>query len=192
MSLSDAAKELVVKARIMNFSAWRPLHSPEAIALFQTADDQHRYLTDEDCARLAQLSPKVASLLPIAQMLRDRASEIVDEARAQVLAEYPGISEPGGRLHPELRAEACWRDFWHFLRSIHYGLAGNTPEYTSQVGLHFMEALYQELRVPLDAMTSGLEYMKVASLQRVEPELRSTLTPYFEHLIRQMQHFSED
>ena len=189
---SDAIKELIEKAKIMNFSAWRPGHPPESIALFQAADDEKRYLSDADLETMARLAPKKAGLMAIAQLLRDQAQDIVDEARAEVLNHFPGLTEPNGRLYPPERAEACWRDFWHFLRSITYGIAGGIPEYTSQLGLHFLEALYHELRVPLDAMVLGLENIKSASLQRLEADQKAQVAPYFDHLIRQMQHFHED
>ena len=54
-----------------------------------------------------------------------------------------------------------------------------------------MKLLYEELQVPLDAMVLGLEGIKVASLQRVEPEQQELLSPYFEHLIQQLSRFRD-
>ena len=192
IEMSDAVKDLIQKARIMDLSRWRPSHPPESIAVFQVADDERRYLTDEDLAEISRLAPKMAALVPTAIALRDQAKEIVDEARSKTLAQYPGITESGGRLFPAKRAEACWRDFWHFLRSIHYGIAGGRREYTSQLGLHHMEALYKELLVPIDAMTSGLKYLKESSLARLDAETGAIVGPYFDHLILHMDHFDED
>ena len=192
IEMSDAVKDLILKARIMDLSRWRPSHSPESIALFQAADDERRYLTDEDFAEILRLAPKMTALVPAAIVLRDQAKEIVDEARSKVLAQYPGITDSGGRLFPAERADACWRDFWHFLRSIHYGIAGGRREYTSQLGLHHMEALYKELLVPIDAMTSGLKYLKESSLARLDAETGAIVGPYFDHLILHMDHFDED
>lgn len=190
--LSDAIKDLIEKARIVSFDSWKASHPRAAIARFQAADDERRYLTDEDLAEIQALAPKSAALMPVAVLLRDRVAEIVDEARAQILEKYPTITQPGGGLYPAARAEACWRDFWHFLRCISYGIAGQHRDYLSQVGLHHMEQLYQELRVPLSAMTLGLEGLKTASLKRVSPDQQSILAPYFDHLILHMQHFEED
>ena len=192
IEMSDAVKDLIQKARIMDLSRWRPSHPPESIAVFQVADDERRYLTDEDFAEISRLAPKMAALVPTAIVLRDQAKDIVDEARSKTLAQYPGITEAGGRLFPAERAEACWRDFWHFLRSIHYGIAGGRREYTSQLGLHHMEALYKELLVPIDAMTSGLKYLKESSLARLDVETGAIVGPYFDHLILHMDHFDED
>ncbi|MEM9816615.1 MAG: phycobilisome protein, partial [Cyanobacteria bacterium P01_D01_bin.6] len=86
------------------------------------------------------------------------------------------------------RADACWRDFWHFLRCITYGIAGRRTDYTSPDGLHHMQVLYQELQVPLDAMVVGLEGIKQASLKRLGTT-SVELAPYFDHLIIQLKQF---
>jgi Phycobilisome protein len=193
IEMSDAIKDLIRKSRIMDFSRWRPGHPPESIALFQVADDERRYLTDEDFGQIEALAPKKVALVSVARLLRDDATAIVDEARSKVLEKYPGIADPNGNLFPAERAEACWRDFWHFLRSVTYGLAGGVREYTSQLGLHHMDALYREMLVPLDAMVTGLESLKVASLARIEDvETRSIVGPYFDHLILHLEHFDDD
>jgi len=192
MELSDSVKDLIKKSRIMDFSSWRPGHPPESIARFQQADDERRYLTDEDFESIAKFAPKMTTAIPVARKLRDEAAEIVDEARIQLLEKFPGIAEPGGRLYPQERADACWRDFWHFLRSITYGIAGGRRDYTSQLGLHHMEALYRELQVPIDAMASGLKELKAASLKRLDASQHSAIGPYFDHLILHLEHFGED
>jgi hypothetical protein len=124
-------------------------------------------------------------------MLRDQVVEIVDEARAGVLVRFPSILEPGGGLYPPERADACWRDFWQFLRCITYGIAGQQTQYTSESGLHHMRLLYEELHVPLDAMVLGLEGIKSASLKRVPLEQQSELAPYFDHLTQQLDRFRQ-
>lgn len=192
MELSEQVKDLIKKSRIVNFSSWRPAHAPESIALFQKADDDGCYLTDDDFETITQLAPKMTSHVPIARLLRDQASEIVDEARVQLLPQFPGILEPGGRLYPQVRADACWRDFWHFLRCITYGIAGGRRDYTSQLGLHYMEMLYGELNVPIAAMTQGLKELKTASLNRLSESDQGAIGPYFDHLILHLEHFDDD
>ncbi|MEM9904962.1 MAG: phycobilisome protein [Cyanobacteria bacterium P01_D01_bin.44] len=184
--LSPKVQELIAKARIVSFEGWQTQYSTDLIEHWQTADEAGRYLTDEDL----QMLPSGPSMA-LARTLRDLATEIVDEARGQVLDQFPGITEPGGGLYPEIRAKACWRDFWHFLRCITYGIAAGRTDYTSAVGLGYMEQLYQELKVPLDAMVAGLEGLKTASLKRVEVE-ESVLAPYFDHLIQAMAAFRAD
>jgi hypothetical protein len=187
--LSEKVQALIKKARIVSFVTWQETHSAEALQIFQSADDERQYLTNEDLSQIERLVPGTVLLSAIVQHLRDHVTEIVDEARAGVLATFPGITEPGGGLYPELRAEACWRDFWHFLRCITYGIAGQHTDYTSAEGLGYMQQLYQELQVPLDAMVVGLEGIKVASLKRVEPEYQAELIPYFEHLMAELSRF---
>ena len=184
-SLSPRVKELIVKARIVSFDGWQGEFGDDAIAHLKAADDDRVYLDD------ALLEPMPAGA--IAGQLRDHASTLVDTARAQVLEQFPGITEPGGGLYPAVRAEACWRDFWHFLRCITYGIAAQRTDYTSAIGLSYMEQLYQELQVPLDAMVYGLESLKTASKQQLatlDMAVNATqIDPYFNHLIQSLSQF---
>jgi Phycobilisome protein len=181
--LSDKVRELIQKSQIVSFATWDGLYSADLIQRFAIANQERRYLTDEDLLAIS------SEFTAVVQQLRDQVNDIVDEARAEVLTIFPTITEPGGGLYPAERAAACWRDFWHFLRCITYGIAGNRTDYTSTEGLHFMQLLYQELQVPLDAMIVGLEGIKTASLKRVSSEQQPALAPYFDHLIEQLKQF---
>lgn len=187
--LTEKVRELVQKTRIVSFDTWHTTHSAAAIQRFQAADDEGRYLTDEDMLQIHQIAPATTALMPVAKLLRDRVNEIVDEARSGLLQTFPQIAQPGGGLYPATRTEACWRDFWHFLRCITYGIAGHRTDYLSAEGLHYMQLLYQELQVPLDAMVVGLEGIKTASLKRLEPDQQTMLVPYFDHLIGYLKQF---
>ncbi len=194
--LSDRAKQLIPKARIVSFETWNDV-SPEIVACFQAADNDRYYLTDADLdlIRAANLpeDPAISAIGlsadEVARTLRNQAPEIVDEARAVVLATFPHILEPGGGLYPPVRAEACWRDFWQFLRCITYGIAGGHHHYTSTAGLEAMEQLYDEVQVPLPAMVAGLIGVKRASLKRFPIESYPALSPYFDHLIARLSTF---
>jgi hypothetical protein len=192
LQLSERAKQLILKARIVSFQTWQPFYSPEILAIFQQADDEGRYLTDEDITKIITLAPQTESSLEKAKFLRDNVSAIVAQSRARVLEQFPSITEPGGDLYPPERAEACWRDFWHFLRCITYGIAGEKIPFISQDGLDNMQLLYDELRVPLKAMVVGLENLKFFSLQTFDSSEQTLLSPYFEHLIQQMKSFLND
>ncbi|MGK7872846.1 MAG: phycobilisome protein [Xenococcaceae cyanobacterium] len=189
LQLSERARELIPKSRIVSFATWKELHSNEVIEIFQKADDEGRYLTDSDLQQIQTLSPNTSSSLETAKFLRENAAEIVAQARKQVLVQYPNITQPGGDLYPPERAESCWRDFWHFLRCITYGIAGQSTQFTSREGLDNMQLLYQELRVPLEAMVVGLESLKTFSLKRFDVKEQDTSAPYFDHLIIQLKRF---
>jgi Phycobilisome protein len=180
---------LIKKARIVSFSTWPDSHPPILLELFQAADDRRLYLTNEELQQVAELLPERAENLPIAAQLRDAVVEIVNEARAEVLASFPEILQPGGGLYPAERADACWRDFWHFLRCITYGLAGERSDYLSADGLHHLNLLYQELQVPLAAMVVGLKGIKTASLIRIPADRHAALTGYFDELIAKLEQF---
>ena len=188
--LSEKVKELIKKSRIVSFEDWQ--HPSEVIAIFQQADDAGKYLTDAEIEQIKTLVPSLSQGLEQGKTLRDNVSEIVSNSRSVVLDANPGILEPGGGLYPPMRAEACWRDFWHFLRCISYGVGGQSTNYTSDRGLGYMEQLYQELEVPLDAMVLGLEQLKVFSLKEFEPDQQDNLEPYFDRLIDSMKGFFID
>jgi allophycocyanin-B len=189
MQLSERAKQLIPKARIVSLVNWENKYSQEATAIFQTADNEGRYLTDEDLQHLEKIAPETSLSLQQVKQLRDKVNDIVSEARQELLKQYPNIAQPGGELYPPERADACWRDFWHFLRCITYGIAGQISSYTSQEGLDNMRLLYQELRVPLKAMVSGLENLKASALKQFDFKEQEKIAPYFDHLIAQMKKF---
>ena len=186
--LSEKVQELIAKSRIVSFD-WQD-YPDSAIAIFQQADDEKRYLNNEEIDEVKAVMPELARGLAEGKLLRDNAAEIVSHAREVVLQAHPGITEPGGSLYPPIRAEACWRDFWHFLRCISYGIGGQRTDYTSDRGLDYMEQLYRELQVPLEAMVLGLEQLKIFSLKYFELERQPELAPYFDRLIESMRQFS--
>lgn len=189
LQLSEKVLALIKKSRIVSFISWQDIYADLAITKFQDADDQGRYLTDEDLNDLQILIPAIATNIPTVRLLSAQAPQIVDEARQQVLATFPKITQEGGGLYPAERANACWRDFWHFLRCITYGIAGQRLDYLSAEGLRYMQELYQELQVPIDAMILGLVCIKIASLKRLDPELQNELAPYFDRLIEELKLF---
>lgn len=188
--ISDKVRELIKKSRIVSFANWQDIYDPQLIEYLQAADDQGRYLTDADLQEMQELEPAIAKYIPTVKILRDQVNEIVNEARAEVLQAFPQITQMGGGLYPSVRADACWRDFWHFLRCITYAIAGQRADYLSESGLQYMNLLYQELQVPLDAMVVGLEGIKTACLSRVESDRRSEIAPYFDCLIEQLKQFA--
>lgn len=187
--LSAEIIALIQKARIVSFATWQDSHPATAIQIFQKADDDRLYLTDAELQQITELVPSQSKFTAVAAMLRDSVVDIVNEARAGVLVAFPTIMEPGGGLHPVERADACWRDFWHFLRCITYGIAGQRPDYMSTEGLQYMNLLYEELHVPLDAMVVGLEGIKTASLQRLTPEQQASVATYFDQLTDRLKQF---
>jgi hypothetical protein len=82
----------------MNWAAWETTHPLEAIAIAQKAEDEARFLTDAELHQLRELTPQQADLLPVVAVLRDRADEIVTQARQELLTTHPEPVQPGGRL----------------------------------------------------------------------------------------------
>lgn len=188
--LTEKAKKLIPLARIFSVTDVEEIYPESVINIFQQADDNGEYLNDSDLQEIETILPKLSANLKQARILRDKSEEIVEEARQKVLASFPMITEKGGELYPAERASACWRDFWHFLRCISYGIAGKIAVFTNKEGLKNMELLYQELNVPLPAMILGLEELKNVSLEIFLPEDKKNISPYFDHLINELRHFS--
>jgi hypothetical protein len=187
--LSAEIIALIQKARIVSFATWLDSHPAAVIQIFQKADDDRLYLTDAELQQITALVPDRSQFTAVVALLRDSVVDIVNEARAGVLAAFPNIMEPGGGLHPIERADACWRDFWHFLRCMTYGIAGQRTDYMSTEGLQYMNLLYEELHVPLDAMVVGLEGIKTASLKRLASDQQALVATYFDQLIDRLKQF---
>lgn len=104
-----------------------------------------------------------ARLLPTPGDARARAADAIrvhvdagiDGARATVVREFPGIDQPGGALHPEYRATACWRDLYEFARVLSYAVATGNEVYSDK-GVEVMKMVYEELGVPIDPMCMGI------------------------------------
>ena len=186
--LTEKVKELIQKSRIVSFDKWQN-YSPKAVDIFRQADEERRYLTDDDISKLESIMPELSTNLEQGKLLRDNVATIVSQAREVVIRANPLLIEPGGGLYPPVRAEACWRDFWHFLRCITYGIGGQNLNYISDRGLDYMEQLYRELEVPLEAMILGLEQLKFFSLAEFDTAQRCELEPYFDRLIESMRRF---
>ena len=69
MQLSDRAKELIPKARIVSFDQWEAYLSAAIAQRFQDADDASRYLSDEDFVALQPLAEPSAE--PLAEPLEE-------------------------------------------------------------------------------------------------------------------------
>jgi hypothetical protein len=188
-TLSPAVLELISKARIVSFATWQDSYTSETLQIFQAADDQRLYLNNAELQQITTNHPELATSITVVEMLQEQVVDIVNEARSVVLTAFPQILEPGGGLYPTDRADACWRDFWQFLRCITYGIAGQRADYLSPEGLHYMNLLYQELQVPLDAMIVGLQGIKTAALRRVDQGQQELFAVYFDQLIEALSQF---
>ena len=186
--LTEKVQELIKKSRIVSFDDWQNHHA-QVVAVFRQADEESRYLSDEDIDQIKLLMPELSDNLEYGRLLRDNVERIISQAREVVIRANPLLIEPGGGLYPPARAEACWRDFWHFMRCITYGISGKALNYTSDRGLGYMEELYRELNVPLEAMVLGLEQLKVFSLEAFATSQRCEPEPYFDRLIESMKQF---
>lgn len=178
--------EYEVRTRIVDIES-----APSGLqAVLYAADRAGRFFDETDLLHLRQFGFD-AELIQTLSTLGSQAESIVDTARLDLLSRLPAITEPGGGLYPPTRAAACWRDLWHFLRCITYGMAIGRSQYTNAQGLARLRQLYQKLDVPLDAMLVALEALKQRSLSHLSPQQAAQQAPFFSHLIEQLRTFQQ-
>ncbi|WP_338461873.1 phycobilisome protein [Synechococcus elongatus IITB7] len=176
MPLSDRARQLLPQARLTHFQSWQAEIPAELLMRFQAAEDEQRFLSDADLVAIALACLPNANPTA-ARFLRDDAEELIAIARADLLDRFPGITEPGGGLYPEVRSQSCWRDCWQFLRCLSYGVAAGRADYATPAGFEALAVVYKELEVPIAAMQQAIETLLGVALKRFPPEVQAQLQP---------------
>ena len=157
---AEQIKELAQESKVCGLSGDRSI--PGQIRdLIDEADQHKRLLSDEEIQLCCGWSGVEAAPL-IA--LQGQVSHLVDQSRADLLSEQPELVQPGGKLFPQLRAEACWRDCFHFLRVSIYGSALRRTDVTDSDGMRCLAELYALLDVPVPALLLALDRLRVHSV----------------------------
>ena len=153
---AERIKQLALRSQVCGLSKDSSL--PEHLRNLIHQADQGRRLLDNDEIRLccdwsgADAAPQIA--------LQSRASDLVDQARSDLLKQQPQLVQPGGKLFPQERAEACWRDCFHFLRVSIYGTALQRSEISDGKGMQYLAELYALLDVPVPALLLALDQLQ--------------------------------
>ena len=159
-AFTQQIRELALQSKVCGLS--QDLSLPENLRdLIDNADQNKRLLNDNEISLCCNWSGLATAPL-IA--LQSQVSELVDQARADLLKEQPELVQPGGKLFPADRAEACWRDCFHFLRVSIYGAALRRTEITDPNGMHSLAELYALLDVPVPALLLALERLRQHSV----------------------------
>ena len=147
---------LIANARILGlpYDSSLPTHLRE---IFKSADDHRRHLSHIELKEVCAFSSMDSQPL---LTLQENADLIVEAAKSRLLKENPELIEIGGALFPEYRAEACWRDCWHFLRFAIYAAAADRPTFTHPPGVEGMSELYKELNVPIPSLAMAMKYLQ--------------------------------
>jgi hypothetical protein len=153
-------RQLTAKARIVGLMHDQSL-PPSIRAIIQQADAEARPLSNDELGTICDFSTVNAENL---QLLQSKTPLIVTSAKSQLLREDPGLVLPGGALYPEARAEACWRDCWHFLRVTIYAVAAGRPVFTHPPGVRGLRDLYLELEVPINSMAQAVGFLKAEAI----------------------------
>ena len=149
---SDTIRQLAAKAQVLGLPQ-QPNLSQSSRQLLQHADQERRLLSSSEIQSLCQQSGVMAAPL---EQLQGQAQPLVDQARHDLLEAQPHLVKPGGALYPEHRAEACWRDCFHFLRVCCYAVAVAEPKFTNPQGMKALGELYAALGVPVDGLLLAL------------------------------------
>ena len=172
-------KTLVQTAQVQGLSLNQDL--PQATrSILERADQAQRQLTSDELSTICQVSGIDGSL---ADNLIQRSDHLVNQARAHLIETHPPLVQPGGALHPEDRAEACWRDCWNFLRVITYAVACNQSCFTNPSGMAALRELYRRMNVPIEGMNIALGQLKETALEGVSRSNdRQLIRDCFQHL----------
>ena len=172
-------KTLVQTAQVQGLSINQDL--PQAMRnILELADQTQRQLTTGELATICQLSGMDDSL---PGSLVQRSDQLVNQARGHLLETQPQLVQPGGALHPQDRAEACWRDCWNFLRVITYAVACNHSCFTNPSGMAALRELYKRMSVPIEGMNIALGQLKEKTLEGVSRSNdRQLIRDCFQHL----------
>ena len=176
-------KTLVQTAQVQGLSLNQDL--PQATrSILERADQAQRQLSSDELTTICQVSGIDVSL---ADNLIQRSDQLVNQARSHLIATQPHLVQPGGALHPEDRAEACWRDCWNFLRVITYAVACNQSCFTNPSGMAALRELYRRMNVPIEGMNIALGQLKEKALEGVSRSNdRQLIDDCFQHLRDQL------
>jgi len=188
----EQIRSLAQRAQIFGLPDKQSLNS-DLRDILANANREARLLTAEEITHACHYSGVTAS--PLIQ-LQNQASNLVDSAREALLAQQPSLVLAGGALSPQERADACWRDCFHFLRISFYAVAAGESNFTDPSGLNAMEELYCILKVPVPALLIALTHLRDLACEAYSRErsnhdedlLRSALN----HLIKKMSAFQLD
>jgi hypothetical protein len=152
----EQIRSLAQRAQIFGLQDKQSLNS-DLRDILANANREVRLLTAEEITHACHYSGVTSS--PLIQ-LQNQASNLVEGAREALLAQQPSLVLAGGALYPQERADACWRDCFHFLRISFYAVAAGESTFTDPSGLKAMEELYALLNVPVPALLIALSHLR--------------------------------
>ena len=189
--MDERLRQLTAQARILGLMHDQSL-PPTTRAILRQADAEARPLRDDELGAICGVSTVNAENL---QRLQSKTPQIVTSAKSQLLRKDPGLVLPGGALYPEPRAEACWRDCWHFLRVTIYAVAAGQPVFTHSPGVKGLRDLYLELGVPISSMAQAVGFLKTDAISDytsyANPSDASLLGEALHHLEQMIEQLSQ-
>lgn len=158
---ADQIRALAQRAKVCGLDQ-DPTIALDLRQVIATANRDQRLLSTEELQRCCRWSG--VDCAPLVS-LQDLVPALVDRSRSALLSDEPDLVKPGGKLHPQERADACWRDCFHFLRVSIYGIALKRTEITDREGMVALAELYSLLDVPVPALLRALAHLRQNSMQ---------------------------
>ena len=149
-------KQLIAVSRVCGLGEQSGLPD-QTRHLIHQADQAKRPLHAEELSVICHASG-IGIALPL--QLQEQADSLVAQARSVLDRQFPDLCQPGGALHPQDRAEACWRDCWNFLRVVVYAVAAGRSQFTDPEGMVALRELYVRMNVPIKAMRTAMQTLQ--------------------------------
>jgi len=158
---ADQIRALAQRAKVCGLDQ-DPTIALDLREVIATANRDQRLLSTEELQRCCRWSG--VDCAPLVS-LQDLVPALVDRSRSALLSDEPDLVKPGGKLHPQERADACWRDCFHFLRVCCYAAAAGKPQFTDPQGMAALGELYAALGVPVDGLLLALHNLQQLAIR---------------------------
>ena len=177
---SPPLRQLIKTARVCGLSE-QPALPTQTRAIIKRADQAKRLLSRDELSLICQASGIGVETL---HQLQADADNLVAQVCVELKGERPDLFQPGGALHSNERADACWRDCWNFLRVLLYAFAAGQSQFTDPQGMEALRELYLRMAVPMGAMRTALLRLRERFMEATSNSDEQALVgACFDHLL---------
>lgn len=150
------------------------------------ADNELRYPSVGELQNLQDYFRTYKERIIISCILRDKEQLIIQLASKTIFQIHPEYIAPGGNAEGARKRSLCLRDYGWYLRLVTYGILAGDKDTIEKIGLIGVKEMYNSLGVPVLGMIDGIECLKNSSLEFLDDDQASIVTPYFDYIIQGM------
>ena len=154
--------------------------------IIANADQELRYPTIGELQTIQEYVKTGNTRIRLISILRDQEKKIIQKASKKVFQLHPEYIAPGGNAEGSQKRSLCLRDYGWYLRLITYGILAGDKESIERVGIIGAREMYNSLGVPIVGMIDAMQCLKESTLDTLNSEDISIITPYFDFIIRGM------